>query len=457
MADEPTDYIIGDAVADALDQPQKKRRFFGRKKPAPQLTHCENCSAPLHGNYCYACGQHAIDYRRSLWRLLMDAADSFLDWDTKFLQTTRVLLLRPWNLTSDFNAGRRVRYAHPLRLYLLASIAFFLLAKLVNFSAFEDNRPREYTPEDRAEIDRALSSLVDPETPLTPEQRTRLEAARARWAAPENLGTPEQRAVFEKGMMRLPRVAESFEKRKQLRPRDTIRVETALALMEASQENPANPKEAGDAAAKAAREAATAEASPDAPAADASPPEGAAPAAAPSPTVSKPRIVIFRSDNKGGTKSPWEAWMEERVKEKIGEDGTKVELFIETLRNNIPTMMLCCIPLFAFVLKVLYIRQRRYYIEHLVYALHIHSFVYVAVIVITLLRMTMDRSLPAFAPAVTVILAFVVTAQVFISIRRVYGQGWFMTILKFLVGGMIYLWVLGIALGATAIVTLLLP
>jgi hypothetical protein len=253
MADEPTDYIIGDAVADALEQPQRKRRFFGRKKPALQLTHCENCSAPLHGKYCYACGQHAIDYRRSLWRLLMDAADSFLDWDTKFLQTSRVLLLRPWKLTRDFNAGRRVRYAHPLRLYLLASIAFFLLAKLVNFSGFEDNRPREFTPEDRAEIQRAISSLVAPESPLTPEQRARIETLRGLWAEPEKLGTPEQRAVFEKGMMRLPRVAERLEKRKELRPRDTVRIETALALMEASQENPTNPKQAATARLKLPR------------------------------------------------------------------------------------------------------------------------------------------------------------------------------------------------------------
>jgi hypothetical protein len=79
-------------------------------------------------------------------------------------------------------------------------------------------------------------------------------------------------------------------------------------------------------------------------------------------------VIQFNAGDPG-SKGPWEAWFEERVKEKIGEDGTKVELFIETLRNNIPTMMLCCIPLFAFVLKVLYIRQRRYYIEHLVYAL----------------------------------------------------------------------------------------
>ena len=39
----------------------------------------------------------------------------------------------------------------------------------------------------------------------------------------------------------------------------------------------------------------------------------------------------------------------EAFQAKLGEDGTKVQFFVETLRSNIPTMMLFCIPLFAFV------------------------------------------------------------------------------------------------------------
>ena len=72
--------------------------------------------------------------------MAIDALDSFLNWDTKFLNTVGVLLTRPGKLTNDFNVGRRVRYVHPLRLYLLASIAFFLLLSFVKFTGFQDNR-----------------------------------------------------------------------------------------------------------------------------------------------------------------------------------------------------------------------------------------------------------------------------------------------------------------------------
>jgi hypothetical protein len=47
--------------------------------------------------------------------------------------------------------------------------------------------------------------------------------------------------------------------------------------------------------------------------------------------------------------------------------------------------------------------------------------------------------------------------QIFLSTRRVYRQGWFMSTLKFLVGGFVYLIVLFLALAATFFITLALP
>lgn len=149
--------------------------------------------------------------------------------------------------------------------------------------------------------------------------------------------------------------------------------------------------------------------------------------------------------------------MEKQIKDKIGEDGSKARLFLDTLRSNIPVMMLCCIPLFAFVLKVLYIRKGRFYVEHLVYALHIHTFLYVAVIITTLGAMAANRTLPALSGWIIGLMSCAIFVQIFLSIRRVYGQGWFFTTLKFVLGGIVYLVILVLAVGATAFITLLLP
>jgi hypothetical protein len=130
---------------------------------------------------------------------------------------------------------------------------------------------------------------------------------------------------------------------------------------------------------------------------------------------------------------------------------------METVRSNIPAMMLCCVPLFAFILKILYLRQRRYYVEHLVYALHIHSFLYVAVIITSLASMGAKQTVPALSGWIIGLMSIAILVQIFRSIRRVYGQGWFFTTVKFLFGGLIYFIILVLAVAATTFVTLLLP
>jgi len=125
MADEPTKFILGDTAISAVEEPGRKRFLRWRNRERPPLTHCENCGTPLTGHWCAKCGQPAIDYRRSFRYIVVDLLDEFLNWDSKFFRTLGLLLVRPWKLTNEFLAGRRVRYVHPLRLYLLASILFF--------------------------------------------------------------------------------------------------------------------------------------------------------------------------------------------------------------------------------------------------------------------------------------------------------------------------------------------
>jgi len=126
--------------------------------------------------------------------------------------------------------------------------------------------------------------------------------------------------------------------------------------------------------------------------------------------------------------------------------------------SNLPYMVLCCIPLFAFVLKILYLRKHVFYIDHLVYALHIHTFAYLAIMLIVLATMGLNRAMPGVLAGWTVgFLWTIFSAQIFLSIRRVYRQGWFMTVFKFFVGGFVYLIVLSVALAATFFITLAMP
>ena len=89
---------------------------------------CRNCQSNLAGAYCANCGQRDVDLERPIWTLARDVVRETFEIDGRIALTIKTLFLNPGKLTSEFLAGRRRTYTSPLRLYLVISIAFFLLA-----------------------------------------------------------------------------------------------------------------------------------------------------------------------------------------------------------------------------------------------------------------------------------------------------------------------------------------
>jgi hypothetical protein len=100
--------------------------------------HCLNCGSPLNGPYCSKCGQHDVDYSGSFWHIIEDALEGALHFDGKFFRSARYIFTRPGFLTTEFVAGRRVRYMHPVRLYVFASFLFFAVSVLTSHGLKSD-------------------------------------------------------------------------------------------------------------------------------------------------------------------------------------------------------------------------------------------------------------------------------------------------------------------------------
>ena len=377
--DDQSHLVAAEAAVTAVLEPPRRRLFSRRRKvQPPPLPYCENCGAPMAGPFCAQCGQAAIDYRRSFRHIIVDVLDSFLNWDSKFFATIVWLIARPWHLTSQFLAGHRVRYVHPLRLYLLASILFFFVVNYWAKSLHVD--PSKLSTKDRAEIEADISTDKD----VPPEARAKIEKA-LQLKSPTPAPPPQDAASPVASAVEEPKKKES----------ETKNQGDFGPLLQMGSDEPSN-------------------------------------------SLGK--------------------WLMNRAKEKMGEHGTKMGLFIATLFNNLPYMMLASIPLFAFVLKILYIRRRVFYVDHLVYALHIHTFAYVAIMLIVLITIGLNRLIPGtFAGWIIAALWITFAAQVFLSIRRVYRQGWFFTVFKFFLGGFAYLIVLSVALATTFFITIALP
>jgi Protein of unknown function (DUF3667) len=89
---------------------------------------CLNCGVPLTGRFCAACGQRDVPPYPMLRELAADAFARLSGWDGQFIISVRALVQRPGLLTREFLEGRRARYISPLRLYLMASVVYFVVA-----------------------------------------------------------------------------------------------------------------------------------------------------------------------------------------------------------------------------------------------------------------------------------------------------------------------------------------
>lgn len=103
------------------------------------------------------------------------------------------------------------------------------------------------------------------------------------------------------------------------------------------------------------------------------------------------------------------------------------------LRDNVPVALFVLLPLMALVLKITYPLSKRYYVEHLLFVVHYHAFVFLMLTLQVLFaRFGALISIPESAiDAVLMGAALYIPAYFFRSMQRVYGQGVLITVVKY--------------------------
>ena len=114
---------------------------------------------------------------------------------------------------------------------------------------------------------------------------------------------------------------------------------------------------------------------------------------------------------------------------------------VDKVLDNIPAALIILLPLMAFVLKALYPLSKRYYVEHLLFFVHFHAFFFLILsLQILFMRLSVLLHLPEAIAILSIVLAsFYVPVYLFVAMRRVYGQGRIITLLKYVVLVMAYL------------------
>jgi hypothetical protein len=360
---------------------------------------CLNCGNTAFGDYCPQCGQQKVDLQVSVSSMVRELLEDELLLGRRLPLTLMPLLFRPGFLTDEVLKGRIVRYVLPFRLYLMSSVVCFLLLSFVSISALEEQ-----------------SSAAGPTVELSSgdggeRDLAQLDSAIA--ALDEQLANPDINAAAAIGI-RTARAALVRE-----------RAEDALAA--AADTVPPGPT--ASAVTGAAGDSA-----------DADPGSDEDPTGPGWMTIGNVSTGWARADS--AIVKRLRRWNEMPRKQ------AEIDM-VDTGFRYVPTIIFLLVPVFAGILKLLYIRHKRFYAEHMIFALHTHAFIFVVFTLMILLRHWIG-GWPF------VLLSFWVFAYVYLAMRRVYGQSHVKTFIKYWTLGWTYFWVLLIGVPVLFILSILI-
>jgi hypothetical protein len=373
--------------------------------------HCANCGTPLEGEFCHHCGQSVHSVLKPVHHMLEDGMDMFLHVDGRIFHTLPPLLLKPGFLTLEYFSGRRQRYVAPFRLmFVLCLLAFFAFHLAVDVVV---NKRLAQAGESGTG---SKNTFAEARTPQEVEQRL-----------------AKQLAGLESTRKSVPAVAipgiEAAE--------NQFREQADARLAEL----------------------------------------GKAPAAASSAATEKATGQDLRAHARDNDKMDHQivhiAWLPQfmnqrldlyvhrmlgNIKEAFDDDNPEArqlarERLITGVFAVLPQAMVVMIPIFALLLKLFYVFKRRLYMEHLIVALHSHAFLFLGLLLVAVLGMlsTWLRPHAAWTGHVLgymqgAVLLWMPT-YLLVMQKRIYHQGWLMTVTKYWFIGWCYFWLLSTVLG----------
>ena len=325
------------------------KEWYRKKHSHPPVENepCKNCGKVFSGHYCPECGQSEKEVNRPFSIVFYDFLGNIFAFDTRFWKTFINVLFRPGFLTKEFFAGRRVRYAPPMRFFIFASFVLFLLLQIyanrglnaVMYSSFSDsNNPIHL---DSASLNLADSVLVSAQSEIKEETGFGLIKS-------DSISSDSMDVKFDFG---------TFNNARNLND--------LLGILAASLEKKLENE-----------------------------------------TVPHKRKKLIEHINLA--RSPQQA--------------------ISKILKYMSWTFFLLLPVFALILKLFYIRKKHYYIQHLIFSIHLHSFIFVVFIfLIVLFGWT---NLPM--QLITTFTLLILPVYFIIALKRFYGQSFGKVILKFL-------------------------
>ncbi|WP_444891472.1 DUF3667 domain-containing protein [Microbulbifer sp. DLAB2-AA] len=366
---------------------------------------CANCETELLGPHCYKCGQPVKGMVRHFSSIIGDFFDTLLAFDSRTWKTVPSLFFRPGFLTTEYFSGRRVRYVSPVRLFIFLCITSFFVTQINSNWAinFGGNK----------------SVVVDTES-----------AERGLDQAVENLKDLQKKHAEDN------LVVINLEEVESDLVEERIEIKTGLDELNTDLDK-VNVNLNGVAGASKQSEYFTKDAI----------------ASGLNETITEIDEEFFQV---GWIPDSLEDWVNKKVDsahknvERVTEDPNR---FKKAFLGALPSTLIIMLPIFAMMLWVAYIFKRRLYMEHLIVALHSHAFICLSILTANLFYSASEKFsdynvISSLFDNLFFLLIIWVPIYLFWMQKRIYQQGWLITLCKysFLGGAYLILLALGAAL-----------
>ena len=363
-------------------------------------THCLNCGTKLEGPFCSACGQHDFDFHRSFGHVFLEALENIFHFDGKFFRNILTLLFKPGKLTAEFNAGKRASQVPPFRLYVFTEFFFFLWIFATSSApdSFRIGPQRGAAAQltlDGVPItaEQALKARSDPAYAEQLRQQLAAQIEQVRAKQETTAATPPPAASDERAVDRIRQTAEKFR-------------DEGLARREAEAAN-------------------------------------------------KPRLTIVPPEGGAQPRTELDLWAERQAKRAMDPEVQRQigERFLAAL----PKMLLFCLPFFALITRLLFRKSGQVYLQHLVIALHFHTFIFLWVMFRDGWSFLLGQTgLAGLRGGVLFALNLWMVVYPVLMLRRLFSNSWPWTVLKTVALALLYWLTLACAFILTGLLLVLL-
>ncbi|WP_374948160.1 DUF3667 domain-containing protein [Mucilaginibacter sp.] len=339
---------------------------------------CLNCGTILEGKFCHNCGQENLQMKESFGHMITHAVSDYFHFDDQFFHTLKPLFLQPGKLTNEYVAGRRAQYLHPVKMYIFISLLFFII-----FFQDKRNEPlqiRDDSQTEHVKIDKAKKAIVkgvNSDTSLNAAQKRKV-ANRIIAFMPDSLQTEIQENI----------------------KKDSIKEHNKKVFKDG--DDFAMFSDASGAKTYAEYEAAQNKL----------------------PENKRDGLLTHYFYKKN---FDWRSH---------GKDAK--EMLVEGLKHNAPKMMFLLLPLFAFILKLAFWKNRKFYVEHIIYAIHVHCYLFLFLTFTTLIKLFIPHSWQAPIAVINLLTFAIVVWYIYRSLRVVYQRSRWRTISKMIGVGFMY-------------------